>query len=64
MSRSLSTYWWCRKNYYVGANTVTQNMSNSDAADDAHLADVPDGAGCTEIWERLSEGRDEEPDEE
>ena len=39
-------------------------MSNSDPTDDAHLADVPDGAGCTEIWERLSEDRDEEPDEE
>ena len=34
-------------------------MSNSNSADDAHLADVPDGAGCTEIWERLSEGREE-----
>ena len=21
---------------------------------DAHLADLPDGAGCTEIWEHLS----------
>ena len=38
-------------------------MSNSDPADDAYLADVPDGAGCTEIWERLSEGRDEQRDE-
>jgi len=36
-------------------------MSNHTAAPDddadAHLDDVPDGAGCTEIWERLSERR-------
>jgi hypothetical protein len=23
-----------------------------------HLDDVPDGAGCTEIWEKLSDDRD------
>ncbi|WP_440992324.1 hypothetical protein [Haloarchaeobius baliensis] len=27
---------------------------------DAHLRDVDPGAGCTEIWEHLSEERDEE----
>ncbi|MFB6087637.1 MAG: hypothetical protein ABEJ85_03875 [Haloarculaceae archaeon] len=26
---------------------------------DDHLADVEDGAGCTEIWEHLSEQREE-----
>jgi len=31
-------------------------MSNQDSA---HLDDVEDGAGCTEIWERLSESREE-----
>ncbi|WP_175424073.1 hypothetical protein [Haladaptatus sp. W1] len=31
--------------------------------DDDHLKDVPDGAGCTEIWEHLSDDRDEENDE-
>ncbi|MBP1953328.1 hypothetical protein J2752_000209 [Halarchaeum rubridurum] len=31
-------------------------MSNHE---DAHLDDVEDGAGCTEIWERLSESRTE-----
>jgi hypothetical protein len=31
-----------------------------DGSDEtAHLDDVPDGAGCTEIWERLSDRRDE-----
>jgi len=28
--------------------------------DDAHLRDVEEGAGCTEIWEHLSETRDED----
>lgn len=31
--------------------------------DDAHLQDVEPGAGCTEIWEHLSErrGADDDP---
>ena len=35
-------------------------MSNQSTTteDDTHLADVPDGAGCTEIWEHLSGDRD------
>jgi len=40
-------------------------MSNQTPSDDdAHLADIPDGAGCTEIWEHLSDGRDEAPSDE
>ncbi len=60
---SISTYWWRRNNYMLPANIVTQKMSNQTPSeeDDAHLADIPDGAGCTEIWERLSDDRDEEP---
>jgi hypothetical protein len=27
--------------------------------DDEHLADVPDGCGCAEVWEHLSERREE-----
>ena len=40
-------------------------MSASDAETErnreteSHLSDVEDGAGCTEIWEHLSEQRDE-----
>jgi hypothetical protein len=30
-----------------------------DEYDDEHLRDVPVGAGCTEIWEHLSERREE-----
>lgn len=33
-------------------------MSNSERTTDEHLQDVPDGAGCTEIWEHLSHERD------
>jgi len=29
-----------------------------DEADD-HLSDLPDGSGCTEIWDHLSEEREE-----
>ncbi|MCD2203243.1 hypothetical protein [Halobacterium sp. KA-6] len=32
--------------------------------DDDHLADVEPGAGCTEIWEHLSERRESHDDEE
>jgi|GEM_PF-378423 len=31
-----------------------QDRTEDDDTDD-HLRDVPDGAGCTEIWEHLSE---------
>jgi hypothetical protein len=35
-------------------------VASEDGDDDAdYLDDVPDGAGCTEIWERLSERRDD-----
>ena len=30
-----------------------------EAVDTSHLDDVEDGCGCTEIWEHLSESRDE-----
>lgn len=30
------------------------------ARDGEHLADLPDGIGCTEIWEHLSEQREED----
>ncbi|WP_266076714.1 hypothetical protein [Haladaptatus caseinilyticus] len=32
--------------------------------EDDHLEDVPDGSGCTEIWEHLSERRGRDEDEE
>jgi len=37
-----------------------ETKSKADDADRAHLQDVEDGCGCTEIWEHMSEGRDDE----
>jgi len=34
--------------------------TEGDADDSNHLDDVEDGAGCTEIWEHLSESREAE----
>lgn len=38
-------------------------MSNYTRADDEHLQDVPDGAGCTEIWEHLSGERNDDAED-
>jgi len=35
------------------------NRETPDETEHAHLADLSDGAGCTEIWEHLSQSRDE-----
>lgn len=37
---------------------------SDDREDDRHLEELPDGAGCTEIWEHLSERRGEDDDPE
>jgi hypothetical protein len=40
-------------------DTETEASAEGEAEPDAsHLDDVEDGAGCTEIWERLSERRE------
>lgn len=36
-------------------------MSTKESSEDEHLETVPDGCGCTEIWEHLSETREESP---
>lgn len=36
----------------------TEAPDETPGDDDDHLTDVPDGAGCTEIWEHISERRD------
>ena len=39
---------------------TTETTSERDAqAEDEHLADLEDGCGCTEVWEHLSENRDD-----
>ena len=35
------------------------NEPEADERDDAHLEDIEEGAGCTEIWEHLAEKREE-----
>lgn len=36
---------------------------SDEPRDDDHLADIEEGAGCTEIWEHLSEKRERERSE-
>ena len=40
--------------------TTSKNEEHEDADHEEHLADVEEGAGCTEIWEHLSEWRTED----
>ncbi|MFD1644067.1 hypothetical protein [Haloarchaeobius litoreus] len=47
----------------TGRSVETDDEADDERNDDrhdAHLRDVEPGAGCTEIWEHLSEERDEE----
>jgi hypothetical protein len=41
----------------VGSASVDAERDD-DAEERSHLSDVEAGAGCTEIWEHLSETRD------
>jgi hypothetical protein len=41
-----------------------RDRENGQDRDDDHLADVEPGAGCTEIWEHLSERREAAADTE
>jgi hypothetical protein len=34
-------------------------MTDTQREDREHLADVEDGCGCAEVWEHLSEQREE-----
>ena len=43
----------------TGDDAETEAEDEPEDADD-HLSDVPDGAGCTEIWEHLAERREAE----
>lgn len=44
----------------MSADREVETHDDAAAEDDDHLTDVPDGAGCTEIWEHISERRDGE----
>jgi len=43
----------------ANADADGENAEDASDRDDAHLQDVEPGAGCTEIWEHLSETREE-----
>jgi hypothetical protein len=38
---------------------MTGRSDDDEAVDTSHLDDVEDGCGCTEIWEHMSNERDE-----
>ncbi|GAB3412960.1 hypothetical protein GCM10027435_06310 [Haloparvum alkalitolerans] len=42
-----------------GAESDADAAGEEDSGDDEHLDGLPEGAGCTEIWEHLSERREE-----
>ncbi|MFB6198974.1 MAG: hypothetical protein ABEI52_12025 [Halobacteriaceae archaeon] len=43
-------------------NTDDARIEDSITEDDEHVKDVPDGCGCAEMWEHLSDQRSEEGD--
>jgi len=45
-----------------GPSTDGDVEPDDESVDADHLADVEDGAGCTEIWEHLSERRERSSD--
>lgn len=46
------------------SNRGTETDDVGDAGSfQEHLRDIPDGAGCTEIWEQLSKQRDRREDD-
>ena len=55
----LSRLVWTTRFIRLWHNLVTKDLSNmkADTSDDEHLEELEDGAGCTEIWEHLSEQR-------
>ncbi len=40
------------------SDTDVDAVDETEERPDAHLADLEDGTGCTEIWEHLSEQRE------
>lgn len=40
-----------------GSSDRRSGGEQSEQRDDEHLQDLPDGSGCTEIWEHIAERR-------
>jgi hypothetical protein len=43
----------------TATSETSETESKRDHPDRDHLTDVEDGCGCTEVWEHLSENRDD-----
>jgi hypothetical protein len=41
----------------IAETAMSREETEETQGKDAHLTDIEDGAGCTEIWEHLSRGR-------
>lgn len=39
---------------------MTKQSKTEDPEETAHLDELPDGIGCAEIWEHLSDERDDD----
>ncbi len=42
------------------AERSPESIEQDEERDDAHLDDIEEGAGCTEIWEHLAEQREDD----
>lgn len=40
--------------------TSEESATEAEDPDDEHLEDIPVGSGCVEVWEHLSESREDE----
>lgn len=43
-----------------GRNHMNDTSESANNGDDDHLSELQDGCGCTEVWEHLSEHRNED----
>jgi hypothetical protein len=50
---------WFAVSVARGGISMSEGTTKEEERADEHLADVEEGAGCTEIWEYLSERREE-----
>ncbi|MFC6724034.1 hypothetical protein ACFQE1_06525 [Halobium palmae] len=46
-----------------GSQSPVDRPRDDEERGESHLADVEDGAGCTEIWEHLSDRREASGDD-
>lgn len=44
----------------MGQGNKCIEAEDADTTEEAHLEEIPDGAGCVGIWEHLSDQRDDD----